>query len=678
MSEEKRAITIEDLKRIRTIEDPQISPDGAWIAYVVVTPDAMEEGYKRDLWLVSTAGGDPIQLTRSGKDGGPRWSPDGKTLAFTSRRGGEAPQVYLLRVIAPGGDPRPLTSHARGAFGPAWSPDGTQIAYLSNSTTEERAKEDAEEKPEAPRDSLEAKQRKEREAEDEKKRLDPRPVERIPYREGTSYWDGRYAQIYVIGTEEVSNGDGPKPRRLTNIDASYEAPQWSADGKKLYTARTTTPGGDEPWRSSNLYVIDVASGAETRIVDEAHSAYGPKPSPDGRWVVFGRIPRGSSDHQHRLSVMPANGGEIRDLNRVLDRSITAVDWTPDGRLLVGVASEGDISAQWLDVETGSYTPFVTGRLMVRSLSAGLDGSIAFGGSTPRNPSELYYQRPGEEKAARITHVNEVFLSEVQVQPSHELRFRSPSGVEIQGWYHLPVGYEEGKKYPLAVNIHGGPHVMWSNCETTMWHEWQTHAARGYVVFYCNPRGSDGYGEEFQRALHSAWGDVAYEDIMAGVDEVVKLGFVDEKRMAVTGGSYGGYMTGWIVGHTERFACAVSQRGVYNLISFVGTSDIPTFIKAEFDVEPWEDHQKLWEHSPLAYAHKVKTPTLLIHAENDFRVPIEQGEQFFALVRRSGGTIKMLRFPRDGHEMSRSGEPGHRVARLTAMVDWFDRYCMPQN
>jgi dipeptidyl aminopeptidase/acylaminoacyl peptidase len=218
--------------------------------------------------------------------------------------------------------------------------------------------------------------------------------------------------------------------------------------------------------------------------------------------------------------------------------------------------------------------------------------------------------------------------------------------------------------------------MWGPSERSMWHEWQFHSARGYAVFYCNPRGADGYGEAFQEALHASWGDVAFGDLMAGLNALLELGFVDTNRMAVTGGSYGGYMTAWIVGHTERFAAAVSQRGVYNLLSFYGTSDVPSLISDEFGVLPWDDAAFLWQQSPIAYAHNIRTPLLIFHSENDFRVPVSDGEQLFAYVRKSGGTVQMVRFPREGHELSRSGEPEHRVARLSRMVEWFDRYCLP--
>jgi dipeptidyl aminopeptidase/acylaminoacyl peptidase len=673
----KRAITVDDLTRIKTLESPQVSPDGTWVAYVLVTPNPQEKGYTRNICIMNAKGGDAIQVTRSGKDSSPSWSPDGKTLAFVSARAGK-PQIYLL-PWGLGGEARPLTSAKNGAMAPAWSPDGTHIAFLARNNDAERQQEDSDEQPEPPKDDIEANYRQEREKRDNEMYFDPMFIHKIPYRQGTSYMDDRTSDIYVIPVDETLEGDEAKARRLTNVDANYAPPKWLDDGT-LITARTYDIDADEPWRRTNLYRINVADGAETRIMDETHSAMGYEVSPDGKHIAAVCMYDGKTDYNSRLLLYPVEGGEATHLNAERDRSIAGLVWN-DAGLFVQIPDNGDVRVEKIDPETHAYTTIVQGvdgSIMARAMDVAKDGMVFFVGSTPRNPSELYRQREGNQRAKRMTDIQAKFLDEVIVNKSHEIHFTSPSGDEIQGWYILPDGYEEGKQYPLALNIHGGPHVMWSNSETSMWHEWQLHAARGYVVFFCNPRGGDGYGEGFQRALHADWGDVAMMDIMAGVDLMIEKGFVDEKRMALTGGSYGGYMTAWIVGHTQRFAAAVTQRGVYNLVSFYGTSDVPMLISNEFDAEPWENQALLWEHSPLAYAHHMKTPLLIIHAENDFRVPIEQGEQLFAFVRRSGGTTKLIRYPREGHELSRSGEPAHRISRLTEMVDWFDAYCMPED
>ncbi len=677
MSTKKRSITVDDLYNYALVESPRISPDGSWIVFVRAQADRFSNKYKRNIWLVSTSGGEPTQLTRSDNDYSPRWSPDGKTLAFISARG-DSPQIYALPIGFPGGEARAITAVAKGVAELSWSPDGHQIAFTSASNSAERAREDSGETPDYPLDELDIQQRKARDDHDEKKRLDPYPMRQIPYRAGTRFVGDRHAQVYVISIKDDLAKDDTQPRRLTNVDANHGGVQWSPDGTYIYVNRTIDPAADEPFRQSAIFRISVADATYEQLTDTAHSSFSPLPSPDGAWIALVRYPRRDSMSEHitRLAITPADGsGEARDLNLELDQSALSVAWAKDSKGIVFNGwARGTGPIHHVDVTSGEMRSLQEGDFKTIDVDTNNDGGVAFTASTFNCPTELYYLPAGADDYHRLTFFNQDFIDEIMVQEHHEMVYTSPDGNEVQGWYILPVDYEEGKTYPLALNIHGGPHQMWGPGEPTMFHEWQLHAASGYVVFYCNPRGSDGYGEAFSKALHGAWGKVAYKDVIAGVDALLEKGFVDENRMAVTGGSYGGYMTAWIIGHTDRFISAVSQRGVYNLSSFYGTSDIPSLISGEYDVEPWEDHALLWEHSPLAYAHKMKTPLLLIHAENDYRVPIEQAEQLFAFVRRSGGTVEMLRYPRDGHELSRSGEPEHRVSRLTHMIAWFDKYC----
>ena len=668
MSKSKRPITADDLNRIHYVEDPQISPDGRYVAFVKVNPDALNKTYIRNIWLLPLPTGEAFQLTRGDKDGGPRWSPDGSRLAFVSGRG-DKPQIYLLPTAAPGGEARALTAMENGAHSPDWSPDGRRIAFLSPLSEAERSKEDADDAlPPEPAGKLEAKQRDERKAEDERNRWDPRPMWRIPYRQGTAYVDERYDQVYVIDAAESSEA---KPKRLTSLDANYSQPRFSPDGGSIYTDRTTIPQGDEPWRARNIFRLDLDSGDETALTDGEYSAFSPQPSPDGSWIAYARSHIGVTDRPERLVVAATDGSEARVINETLDREVFDLAWSPDNQLALSIESQGNLLPWIYDPDADALRLAQAGTYEIEQLSAGGNGLLALTVSTPANPQELYILSAGDLREA--TCFNHDWLEEVIVQEVQELRYDSPNGA-VQGWYLLPVGYERGATYPLALNIHGGPHAAWGFSTKSMWHEWQFHAARGYAVFYCNPHGSGGYGEAFMRQLHAAWGPVAMDDIMAGVDAFLALGIADEQRMAITGGSYGGYMTAWIISHSDRFAAAVSQRGVYNLSSFYGTSDVPLLLSNEFDAEPWENHEIYWENSPLKFAANIRTPLLLIHAENDFRVPIEQAEQLFAWVRRATDTpVKMLRYPRDGHELSRSGEPGHRVSRLTEMVDWFDRY-----
>jgi dipeptidyl aminopeptidase/acylaminoacyl peptidase len=379
----------------------------------------------------------------------------------------------------------------------------------------------------------------------------------------------------------------------------------------------------------------------------------------------------------RLALLPTTGGDPRDLTIAFDREVDSgsVRWASDSQALLFTAgSEGNREIYRVTIADANVEKMIGGIFEATGIDLASDGSIAYAASTPTNPSELMWRPANATEAQQMTHVNANFLNEVIVQNIHELRFTSPSGQEIQGWYLLPVGYEAGKTYPLAFNIHGGPYAMWGPATQSMWHEWQVHAASGYAVFFCNPRGGDGYGEAFRMALHADWGDIAYADLMAGVDAVIEQGFVDPQRMVVTGGSYGGYMTAWIIGHSDRFTAAVAQRGVYNLMSFYGVTDIPLFLTDQYDATPIEDPTRLWQQSPLAYADHINTPLLIIHSENDFRVPISDGEQLFSAIKLRGGKVEFIRYPREGHELSRSGEPAHRASRLQHMLAWFDNYC----
>ena len=318
--------------------------------------------------------------------------------------------------------------------------------------------------------------------------------------------------------------------------------------------------------------------------------------------------------------------------------------------------------------------FFDGTLEVLDYDLASDGAAACAISSPQDPSALQWLDAGSTSLRNLRRPNADLLDEIHAQTAREQRFSAGDGTPLQGWLILPPGHEEGMQHPLIVHIHGGPQMMYSPANPPLWLEWQLHAANGYAVFFCNPRGSDGYGEAFRMALHNAWGEVAQSDILAGVDHVIAGGQIDPERLAVTGGSYGGYMTAWIVGHSDRFRAAVAQRGVYNLLSFYGVTDIPLFLSDQFDGTATQDPELLWRHSPLAHADDIETPLLIIASENDYRVPISESEQLFAYINLRGGTVEFVRYPREGHEHTRSGEPLHRIDGLQRTLAWFDRYC----
>lgn len=646
---EKRLITIDDLAEITHVDDPQCSPDGRWIAYVQQTPALTENTYHATIWLVAVTGGTPVSLTYSRKDSQPRWSPDGKTLAFVSARSG-LPQIYLLPLFEVGGEARQLTQHVNGAGTPVWSRDGQHLAYLAKLNASERQQEDE--------GTLQAAT-----AEAKKVFYDPLVVDSIPYREGTTVHDDRFSQIYITAITPDA-----QPRRLTAQDAHYSAPVWSPDGTAVYSTRVVQIGGDEYWRHANLYHIDLSTGAETPLLEGLHTLYDLGISPDGRYLSFNRRDARDTISPFEFTALALASRQQTVLNATIDRPVTCYRWTDDTHMTAAVITEGRSVVYRLTVD-GQADMLIDEPLHIVSMDCVGDLTVV-SASTMLNPSELIAWQAGQ--STTLTSANETFLQSVQVQPAHELWFDSPYG-RIQGWYILPPDYEEGQQYPLALNIHGGPQYMWGSHERALWHEWQTHAAQGYIVFYCNPRGSEGYGKAFNHALQFNWGELAMQDLIAGVDAMLATGWVDPERLVVTGGSFGGFMTAWLLAHDQRFRAAVSQRGVYNLVSFFSTTDIPTFAETQFDRLPWDDHAYLWEHSPLAHAARIETPLLLMHSENDFRAPMEQAEQLFAWLHRLGKTVRFVRFPNEGHELSRSGEPQHRVRRLQEMVDWWNRY-----
>ncbi|MBI5829418.1 MAG: S9 family peptidase [Chloroflexi bacterium] len=683
----KQPITAEDLYNLHFVEDPQISPDGQRVAFVRMALEKRDNKYRRHIWLAELAGG-ALRVRQftygSSADRTPRFSPDGQTLAFLSNRSGKT-QIHLISLN--GGEARPLTSHPNGVSGPAYveggapfaySPDGRRIAFLVPVSKEERRREDSgsRDDPDAMA-AFEAKQREEAEQEKAKSRIDPRVITRLPYRTGTEFLDDRYCHIYTI---DIPAADAPlaKPYRITDGELDFSAIAWTVDGKYILSTQPRDPDYDT-WYRTDLVRI-AATGkrkAFRRLTRPGHSYSDPKVSPDGQWIAAVRqLDSGSSGHTVHLAVLPVDGGPVRDLTLPLDRTVEALQWTADSQYIYFQAGDqGNTGIYRVSLNSGVIEKHVGGRRLVLGFSISNSGRIAFAASTPERPADLYFTGQGGANEQRVTDFNGAFLAGRHVAATEELRFAAPDGREIQGWLLKPIGFKKGKKYPLVVSMHGGPQVMWSPSTPSMWLEWQLHAARGYAVFYCNPRGSQGYGDEFTTLIHNDWGDHVMHDILAGVDRVTGLGFVDPKRMALTGGSYAGYMAAWIVGHDRRFACAWAQRGLYNFVSFHGTTDIPQFIEREFDMLPFDNLEKSWAQSPLAYVRNIRTPLAIEHQDQDYRCPVSDAEQLFAALKRLKRPVVFYRYPREGHEMSRSGEPHHRVDRLNRMMAWFDRYCL---
>jgi dipeptidyl aminopeptidase/acylaminoacyl peptidase len=677
-SERTSFFIVEDLYSIGWLEDPHISPTGQVVAYVQVNVDRLHNGYRRAIYLAPLDGGTPRRFTSGAKqDHTPRWSPDGNRLAFVSTRDDDQGQIYVINTF--GGEAQQLTKMPHGASDPVWSPDGRRLAFLSRCNEEERAGEDTGIQAPEPETAWEAQRLKEQRRYADKERDDPRVIKRLPYRTGTEFFDDRRRHIYIIDVPSSDISNIPVPRRITDGDMHYSAPAWMPDGNSLLTTATRDPEADSLFAYYDVLRVPLTAGKTQVLTEAGHSYFEPQPSPDGTLIAFRRVPEdrllGAGS---RIAIIPAEGGEPRDLTAHTDLHIEGFQWQPDGQGVIFYAGwYGDAHIYAIGLEgTPTHQRGVTlvgERRIVNAFDVGRDGTIAFIASSPENPCELFVrQRTGEE--IQLTGLNTDLLATRYVAPIEELRYTAPDEEVVQGWVLHPPDFDPNQQYPLAVYIHGGPHTMWGPGFRTMWHEWQTAAARGYVVFFCNPRGSEGYGEQWRDAIRQHWGEADAPDIEAGINKLIGRGYVDPARVCVTGGSYGGFMTAWLISHTDRFACAVSTRGVYNLLTEHSTSDAHELIEIEFDGYPWELYEELWYHSPLAHAHKINTPLLILHSELDYRVPISEAEQLFAILRRQKKVVEFVRYPREGHELIRSGEPRHRADHMARTLDWFDTYC----
>ena len=672
-------ITIDDLYNIVSLSDPRFSPDSQRLAYVRTEMDRKTNGYKSAIWITPSRGeGARRRPFTSGekRDSAPRWSPDGRWLAFVSDRGDDKakPQIYLMPTD--GGEAHSLTDMENGAGEPEWSPDGKQLAFTSRLNAGEMAQElAARDEPETLLDPDEIRRRAEEKKKAEAEKADPRVIERFAYRAGTSYYDDRTAHLYVLDLDAETGQAMGKPQRLTQDERNYATPRWLPDSGSLLAAVDRQPGADDFFSYPDVVRVPLDGGQPMILTGPETADHNPLPSPDGQWIAYNSLPGDVwSIANADIKLIPASGGEPRALTIDLDAHAQDFRWSPDGGSIYFLVGEkGRVDLRRLSLDGGEIETVTSGEREMEAYDLSADGSqVGFVASTDRAPHDLHIAELGGSERL-LTGANGGWLAERTLGDVEDLWFEGPDGTPVHGWIIKPPDFDPGEKYPLVLSIHGGPHAMWSRHGASMWHEWQALAAAGYVVFASNPRGSDGYGRDFRAAALNRWGDADLPDLLAGLEQVLAKGYVDAERLVVTGGSYGGFMTAWIVGHEDRFKAAVSQRGVYDLISFYSTTDIPIFAEREFGCPPWEDPELMWKYSPLAYVEDMHTPLLILHSENDFRAPIPAAEGLFVALRRLGREVELVRYPREGHELSRSGEPKHRIDRLERMVAWFDRY-----
>jgi len=719
---QKRSITEKDIFQFNWIGDPQISPDGSRVAFVKVTVDEKKTGYDTAIWSVSTRGDEqPRRMTDGKHDSSPRWSPDGKWLVFVrapepaagAAAGGQSPQLYMLPVSG-GGESWKITDLPRGAGGPVWSPDSKMIAFTSNTSAEDLAKQHkkdgaakekkSESKPEEkPDDKSAAAEKpgagsaaaKPADSADADHESDVRVITRSVYRiNGPGYLDYKHPQhIWVIATPQSSEDDA-KPKQLTSGKYQEDGIMWSPDSSKIYftTTQVDDPSYEHP--HADVYSVAAAGGAPAKLLTINMAPGDMSLSPDGKRLAFCASVNEPvlSYTEPDLWVMdldptakPRNLTANYDFD-VCDRALgdqgtpragggDHIAWSADGNSLVlTTVREGRANLIQVDIASAKISEVTHGNQAVEHFRANKDASgLVVLISTPTNIGDLFWIDRAQASAQprQLTHINDKLFSQLNLTAPEEIWYTSFDGKKIHAWIQKPPDFDATKKYPLILNIHGGPHAAYGFIFD---HEFQWMAAKGYVVLYPNPRGSTSYGQQFGNIIQYHYPGDDYKDLMIGVDEVLKRGYIDPKKLGVTGGSGGGLLTNWIIGHTDRFAAAVAQRDVANWTAWWYSADFTFFQPSWFKLPPFQDPQDYMNRSPITYIEKVHTPLMLVLGEADFRTPpAAGGEEMFRALKFLKRPVIMVRLPGETHDLSRSGQPWHRVERLEHIVGWFDKY-----
>ncbi|MBN2226523.1 MAG: S9 family peptidase [candidate division Zixibacteria bacterium] len=660
----KRLLDAADICRIKTMTACVMSPDENRIAYTVETISDDKQKYYSHLYVYDLKARQSKRYTFGEiHDSAPVWSPDGKQLAFTSTRDKKS-GIYLMPVE--GGAERRLLELDGAVSGLHWTPDGKSLVYMFRYNDSHRET-------------------------DEKKKSEPplfRHINRLFYRWDGAGWNPKdHFHIYRLDI------DRDKPVQLTKGNYDDLMPSVSPDGKWVVYMSNHSRNPDLDSLFEDLFIVSVNGGQPRRVPTPAGPKMIPTFSPNGKKIAYLGHDKPASDwgstNFHVWTVGVDGRPKAIDLIKKFDRpafDMTAGDlceghqsaplyWSPDGKRVYFTASDTGSTHLFYVSSMGGLPTRVTHRpCHVKGYTmAGRMRNLATITSDLKNPGDLFILPPqfkGDAKAEQLTDINRELFAQIDMPTTKEVWFKAHDGFELQGWLVTPPRFNRNRRYPAILEIHGGPRVQYG---FTFFHEMNYLASKGYVVFYTNPRGGSGRGESFAAAISGGWGEIDYYDCMSATDYLEKRPFVNGKRLAVTGGSYGGYMTNWIVGHTNRFRAAVTQRSVVNLESFLGSSDIGYMLYREFDGHPWQNPETYHKCSPLTYAKNIKTPLLIIHSEQDLRCGIEQAQQLFTTLKLMRKTVEMVVFPGEPHGLSRHGRPDRRVARLEWIVKWFDRY-----
>lgn len=632
-AEEKRPITVNDLWSFGRISDPQVSPDGKTIAFVITYYCMKENRGNSDIWLVNIEGGKPWQLTSSkAADFQPRWSPDGGKILFVSTRSGRA-QLWCIRVA--GGEAQQISSISTGAYGPVWSPDGKWIAFSSSAY------------PDCKDDECNRKRNEER----AKSKVKARIITKLLYRHWDSWTDDKRSHIFVIPAEggeaqDITPWEHDVPPISLGGAQDYV---FSPESKEICFVMNTDPMVAIS-TNNDLFTIPTTGGEYKRITTNKGNDNQPIYSPDGSYIAFRSMERaGFESDRQRLMLYERKSGKLIDVTIKFDRSVSNVVWVPDSSgLYFTCQDEGYYSLYWVSAKGGPIKNILPKRF-IGNLRISPDGkNLVFAHQTINHPAELFVADAKTLQLRQLTDINEEIENKLEMNPLEEFWFKSTDGVKVHGLLVKPPNFDPEEKYPLVYLIHGGPQGAWGDNFHYRWNA-QMFAAPGYVVAMVNFRGSTGYGQKFTDHISGDWGGQCYKDLMAGLDYLLaNYDFIDKDKIAAAGASYGGYMINWIAGHTDRFKCLINHDGVFNNVSMYGVTEELWFPEWEFKGTPWDNPTLYEKWSPHNYVKNYKTPMLIIHGEQDFRVPIGEGMQVFTVLQRKGIPSKLLYFPDEGH------------------------------
>lgn len=643
-----RGLTYEDIFLLREASDPRLSPDARTVAFVVTSADPEADENRSSIWCIPADGGEPSPLTRGRSDTHPRWAPGGRRLAFLRSDGDGPPQVWILPVH--GGEAEALTDLPLGASGFAWSPDGSRLAVLAPVDLDGEPADDEER---------------------ERRRRAPREVRTVSFKaDGAGFVGNRRVHLFVV---DVAGG---RVEQLTKGDLNVGSPAWSPDGGRVAFAGSAEDRDTSA--RTHLYVISTQGGEPDEVVDWDGTAASPTFSPDGTTLLFVGQPRPGALHS-RLYTVPAGGGDATELAPDLDRNVMVgapgypgappLFWDDD-RVLFCARDRGCTNAYVVSEGRASRVAG-DGERVVNGLTASGD-RMAYVLSAPDIPADVFTSTADGSGETRLTRLNSELLDEIRLHPHEERTFTAPDGTAVHGWVIRGDGPEPG---PLLVDVHGGPHNAWSPTFDAVHLYHEALASQGWSILRLNPRGSDGYGEDFYTAVVGRWGLADEHDFLSAVDALVDDGIADPERLAVAGYSYGGHMANWLTGRTDRFAAGVSGGCLSNITSFYGSADLGFWLGAfEMGGEQYAERERFAELSPLSYVEHVTAPTLLLHGEEDLRCPIGQAEEWFVSLRRLGREAELVRYPGASHLFILNGRPSHRVDYNRRIVDWLTRHC----